>query len=63
MLTTTFTNLKMIETIKTYKIEFTEEQLRELFNILDRNINDLRGTELNPIYYDIKNIFNIPTIR
>ena len=52
-----------IETIKTYKIEFTEEQLRELFNILDRNINDLRGTELNPIYYDIKNIFNIPTIR
>ena len=52
-----------IEIERTYKITFTEEQLRQLYNILDRNINDLRGTELNPIYYDIKNIFNIPTIR
>lgn len=47
-----------IETIKTYKIEFTEEQLRELFNILDRNINDLRGTALNSIYHDLKDTFN-----
>jgi hypothetical protein len=52
-----------IEIEKTYKIAFTEEQLRELFNLLVRNADDLRGTALNPIYYDIKNIFNIPTIR
>jgi hypothetical protein len=51
-----------IETIKTYKIEFTEEQLQELFNLLVRNDNDLRGTALNPIYYELKAIYN-PTIR
>jgi hypothetical protein len=52
-----------IEIEKTYKIAFTEEQLRGLYSILDRNVDDLRGTDLNPIYHDIKNIFNIPTIR
>lgn len=56
-----------IEIEKTYKIAFTEEQLRELYIILDQNVSDLRGTDLNPIYYDIKNIFknifDIPTIR
>ena len=51
-----------IEIEKTYKITFTEEQLQELFNLLDRNANDLRGTALNPIYYELKDHYN-PTIR
>jgi hypothetical protein len=45
----------MIEIEKTYKITFTEEQLRELYNILERNVNDLRGTALISIYHDIQN--------
>ncbi len=47
-----------IEIETTYKIKFTEEQLRQLFIILDRSSNDLRGMELIPIYHEIKDIFN-----
>ena len=51
-----------IEIEKTYKITFSDEQLQELFNLLVRNANDLRGTALNPIYYELKDIYD-PTIR
>jgi hypothetical protein len=50
--------MKMIEIEKTYKITFSDEQLQELFNLLVRNANDLRGTALNPIYYELKDIYN-----
>jgi hypothetical protein len=48
----------MIEIEKTHKIAFTEEQLRGLYSILDRNVDDLRATDLNPIYYELKDIYN-----
>ena len=51
-----------IEIEKTYKITFSDEQLQELFKLLVRNANDLRGTALNPIYYELKDIYD-PTIR
>jgi hypothetical protein len=48
----------MIEIEKTYKITFTDEQLQELFNLLVRNANDLRGTALNSIYHELKDLYN-----
>ncbi len=48
----------MIEIEKPYKITFSDEQLQELFNLLVRNANDLRGTALNPIYYELKDHYN-----
>jgi len=48
----------MIEIEKTYKITFTEEQLRELLRVLVRSTNDVRGTALNSIYYELKDLYN-----
>jgi hypothetical protein len=51
----------MIEIEKTYRITFTDEQLSELFSLLYRNANDLKGTALNSIYYELKDLYN-PTV-
>ena len=47
----------MIEIETTYKITFTDEQLRQLYNLLDTRSNDLGGTALNSIYRDLKDTF------
>ena len=51
----------MIEIEKTYKITFTEEQLRELFDFLARNADDFRGAALNSIFHELKDHYN-PTV-
>ncbi len=49
--------MKMIEIERTYKITFTEEQLRQLYDLLDTRSNELGGTALNSIYRDLKDTF------
>lgn len=50
-----------IEIEKTYKITFTDQQLFQLYDILVRNDNDVRGTALNSIYHELKDLYN-PTV-
>ena len=50
--------MKMIEIEKTYKITFTDEQLRQLFNLLVLNADDFRGRALNSIYHELKDHYN-----
>ena len=48
----------MIEVEKTYKITFTDEQLRQLFNLLVLNADDFRGAVLNSIFHELKDLYN-----
>ena len=54
----------MIETLKSYKIEFTEDQARQLYALLlyTKDTGDLkhdgRYVELRPLYEELKNLFD-----
>ena len=55
----------MIETLKSYKLTITEEQARQLYQLLlDTKDNgnlkfDGRFVELRPLYEELKNLFDI----
>jgi hypothetical protein len=54
----------MIETLKSYKIEFTEQQAKELYTLLlyTKDTGDLkhdgRYVELRPLYEELKQLFD-----
>ena len=54
----------MIETLKSYKIEFTEYQARQLYALLlyTKDTGDLkhdgRYVELRPLYEELKELFD-----
>lgn len=51
---------KMIEIQKNYVITFTEDQARDLYNLLKLETTDrgLAGRELNVVYHELKELFD-----
>ena len=56
--------MKMIETVKNYKLTITEQQAKELYQLLldtkdTGNLKfDGRFVELRPLYEELKNLFD-----